>query len=239
MLWNFQATYSKKVVSSSSWPWPERRGSTRRGKNHARKTCNPVKVSLYGQDSFILIFSKFRYPAHVKIEFGYENWVYSSAPTITQTRSERDVVAVARISDNSALPWSARSEASVFFSKCNAVRSERDVVAVRDSTTSNRPKPIAVLTCKTSPRTDERLLIGYSLPDFWLIWNNFKIWILQLQITLNPYEVWRAQKARWRWPPTHRLLAARFPAELKNILGVAFFTVKNGSKINLIIVAIP
>ena len=43
--------------------------------------------------------------------------------------SKKDVVAVVRISDHSALPSSARSEASIFF-KFNAVRSERDVVAV-------------------------------------------------------------------------------------------------------------
>ena len=54
----------------------------------------------------------------------------------------------------------------VYYSELKMVKSERDVLAVRDFITSTRPKPIAVLTCKTSPRTDDRLLIGYSLPDF-------------------------------------------------------------------------
>ena len=49
-------------------------------------------------------------------------------------------------------------------------------------------KPIPVLTLKKSPGTEDRLPIGYSLPDFQLIWNNLKIAILQLQIALNPYE---------------------------------------------------
>ena len=56
-----------------------------------------------------------RHPVHVKIDCGFGNWVYSSAPTITQKRSKKDVVAVARISDHSALPSSARSEASISF----------------------------------------------------------------------------------------------------------------------------
>ena len=38
---------------------PGRRGSTRRGKNHAHETCDSVKVSLHGQDSFYLTSSKF------------------------------------------------------------------------------------------------------------------------------------------------------------------------------------
>ena len=40
------------------------------------------------------------------------------------------------------------------------------------------------MTRTKSPRTEDRLPIGYSLPDFQLIWN-FKIEILQLQIALN------------------------------------------------------
>ena len=43
-----------------------------------------------------------------------------------------------------------------------------------------------------SPRSDDRLPRGYSLPDFQLIWNKFKIDIFQLQIALNPYKFWRA-----------------------------------------------
>ena len=38
----------------------------------------------------------------------------------------------------------------------------------------------------------DRLPIGYDLPDFQLIWKNFKIDTFQLQIALNPYEFWRA-----------------------------------------------
>ena len=45
-------------------------------------------------------------------------------------------------------------------------------------------------------RIDDRLPIGYPVHDFQLIWNNFKIEILQLQNALNPYEFWRAQNAR-------------------------------------------
>ena len=71
------------------------------------------------------------------------------------------------------------------YSKPKNVRSERDVVAVRDFPTSNHFKTIPFFTCRKSPRVDDHLPIGYSLPDFQLIWNNFKIEILQLQIALN------------------------------------------------------
>ena len=47
---------------------------------------------------------------------------------------------------------------------------------------------MAVLIGKKSPCIDDRLPIGYPVPDFQLIWNNFKIEILQLQNALNPYE---------------------------------------------------
>ena len=49
---------------------------------------------------------------------------------------------------------------------------------------------------KKTPHTDARLPIGYSLPDFQLFQDNFKIEIFQLQIALNPYEFWRARNAR-------------------------------------------
>ena len=70
----------------------------------------PLKPPQRGRASYTL-----RHPAHAKINFGFGKWVYSSAPTITQTRSKKDVVAVARVSDHSVLPSSARSEASIFF----------------------------------------------------------------------------------------------------------------------------
>ena len=76
----------------------------------------------------------------------------------------------------------------LFFSQLKSLRSERDIVAVREFPSSSRSKPITVFTCRKSPYTDDRLPIGYSPPDFQLIWNNFKIEILQLQIALKPYE---------------------------------------------------
>ena len=74
----------------------------------------------------------------------------------------------------------------LFFSQLKIVRSERDVVAVRDFPTSNRSKPTKVLTCTISQSTDDRLPIGYSLPDFKKISSNFKIEIFQLPIALTP-----------------------------------------------------
>ena len=62
----------------------------------------------------------------------------------------------------------------------------------RDFAISNRSKPIRVLTRKKSLYMLDRLPIGYHLPDFQLIWSNFKIEISQLQTALNPYEFWRA-----------------------------------------------
>ena len=68
--------------------------------------CLPIGYSLI---DFQPIWNNF------KIEIFFGIWVYSSGPTITQKRSKKDVVAVARISDHSALPSSARSEASISF----------------------------------------------------------------------------------------------------------------------------
>ena len=76
----------------------------------------------------------------------------------------------------------------LFFSQFKVVRSERDVVAVREFPTSNRSKPTTVLTCTKSQSTDDLLPIGYSLPEFKKISSNFKIEILRLQIALNLYE---------------------------------------------------
>ena len=66
----------------------------------------------------------------------------------------------------------------------------------RDFAISNRSKPIGVLTRTKSLFIFDRLPICYHLPDFQLIWSNFKIEIFQLQIALNPYEFWRARNAR-------------------------------------------
>ena len=52
--------------------------------------------------------------------------------------------------------------------------------------TSNRSKPICVLTRTKSLYMLDSLPIGYHLPDFQLIWSNFKIEIFQLQTALNP-----------------------------------------------------
>ena len=57
---------------------------------------------------------------------------------------------------------------------------------------SNRSKPIWVLTRTKSLYMLDRLPICYHLPDFQLIWSNFKIEFSQLQTALNPYEFWRA-----------------------------------------------
>ena len=65
-----------------------------------------------------------------------------------------------------------------------------------DFATWNRSKPIWVWTSTKSLYMLYRLSIGYHLPDFQLIWSNFKIDIFQLQTALNPYEFWRAQNAR-------------------------------------------
>ena len=62
----------------------------------------------------------------------------------------------------------------------------------RDFAISNRSKPICVLTRTKSLYMLDSLPIGYHLPDFQLIWSNFKIEIFQLQTALNPYEFWRA-----------------------------------------------
>ena len=43
----------------------------------------------------------------------------------------------------------------------------------RDFSTSNRSKPIRVLTRTQSSCSDDRLPIGYLLPDFQPIWRNF------------------------------------------------------------------
>ena len=43
----------------------------------------------------------------------------------------------------------------------------------RNFWTSNRSKPIRVLTSTKPPRSDDHLPMGYSLPDFQLIWSNF------------------------------------------------------------------
>ena len=113
-----------------------------------------------------------RHPVHVKIDCGFGNWVYSSAPTITQKRSKKDVVAVARISDHSALPSSARSEASISFQ---------------------------IQCCKIwkGRRSCARF---YNLKSPW---------------THSSFDMQNIPA--YRWPPTHRLLAARFLANLEQL----------------------
>ena len=54
-----------------------------------------------------------------------------------------------------------------------------------DFATSNCSKTIGVLTRTKCSCSDDHLPIGYLLPDFQLIWNNFKIEIFELQIVLS------------------------------------------------------
>ena len=64
-------------------------------------------------------------------------------------------------------------------------KSERDVVALRDFLTSNCSTSIRVWTCTKCSWSDDRLPLGYLLPDFQQIWSNFKIEIFQLQMTFE------------------------------------------------------
>ena len=90
------------------------------------------------------------------------------------------------------------SEASIFFQSTKF-------------STSNRSKPIRVLTRTKSSCSDDRLPIGYLLLDFHPIWRNFykSLHFFSLPgrkgvdtgetmpyCKLNPQEFWRAQKSR-------------------------------------------
>ena len=56
---------------------------------------------------------------------------------------------------------------------------------LRDFLTSNCSTPIRVWTCTKYSWSDDRLPLGYLLPDFQQIWSNFKIEIFQLQMTFE------------------------------------------------------
>ena len=71
-----------------------------------------------------------------------------------------------------------------------SARSNLVIISQKKNLTSNRSKPIGVLTRTKSSCSDERLPIGYSLPDFQLIWSNFLNrslhFSLKLQTVLYP-----------------------------------------------------
>ena len=67
-------------------------------------------------------------------------------------------------------PWATRCP---IFSRFKGTFWSHFIFFLTNFPTSNRSKPTTVLTCKKSPHTDDRLPMGYSLPDFQQIWRNF------------------------------------------------------------------
>ena len=124
-----------------------------------------------------------RHLVHVTIDCGFGNWVYSSAPTITQTRSKKDVVAGQEFPTIVLYPHRPGAKL-LFFFKFNAVRSERDVVAVASFSNFKSLKTQSSFDIHKIPayqQTPTNQLLAA------LIWK-FKIEILQLQIALHPLE---------------------------------------------------
>ena len=64
-----------------------------------------------------------------------------------------------------------------------SARSNLVIISQKKNPTSNRCKPIGVLTRTKSSCSDERLPISYSLPDFKLIWSKFLMNFTSLHFT--------------------------------------------------------